>query len=957
MNASLPSHSTLDLARRLVDDGQATPPDLDGEGWRALAWTLKDLCYAAWSSEPQRAARAADVLRGLCRGEGVGPARPGVVAIAVDRKVVAEIEALAGWTTGIAQVTRGEMLAATQSFDHAARLFAQIGQPQFATQTQVPKIMALALLGQHDQAIDCAELTQREFVAQGDVQAASKVSLNLGSLHLGRDGYAQAARHYREAAVLFARVADHEHSTMADIGLGHTLAAMGAFDEALLMYDRARMRASTHGFPVLEAMVEESSALLHLARGAYRDALGGFERSRNRYEQLAMPRHLAVAETQLADAYLELRLLPEALALYERAVARFEELEALGELAWALAQRGRTQALMDRPDQALESLRRAAGLFRDQGAPIGEAAVALVRSELALAAGRTEEALALAGAAAQSFEQAGLADRLARADVLRARAMLAQGQHDAAMALFDSGAQRARELGLLTIQVQCLAGRGLARLARGQRPPARADFEAAVELFEEQMRALPGDEFQRAFLSDHLRPYRELLRMALEDHARSGTDADARAVLAWQERYRAHALGERIASRGVIEDDATANAQRARLNWLYRRVQRMQDEAEPVGSLIGEVRRAERELLERSRRQRLAGPRSESHFQEGDRFDSRALCQAMGESDALVQYGVLDEELFATVVTHEGVQVVRRLARWPEVTEAVRSVRFQIESLRNGQAPVARHMEMLTQRAALRLQRVHELVWAPLAATLAQVRRVLVVPYGPLGSLPFGAFVDGQQAPGREIELAVVPSARMALVGLRSQPGPSRRALIFGESSRLEHAADEARTVAALFPGAQTFIGDAATIANLQAHARNADVIHFACHAQFRADNPMFSALDLHDGALTVETAASLALGPCTVVLSACETALADHGSGDEMVGLVRAFLVAGASRVVASQWPVDDHVTSRFMTHFYTALGRGMVPACSLREAQIAIQREHPHPYFWAAFALFGGW
>jgi tetratricopeptide (TPR) repeat protein len=971
-----------ELARRLLDGGPAEPSGLECDDWRALAWTLKDLCYAAWSSEPQRAVRAADVLRGLCVVDrGARPAKARVLQ-GVDPNVAAEIEALAGWTTGIAQLTRGEMLAATQSFDQAAGLFAQLGQPEHATQTQVPKIMALAMLGQHEQAVACAESTQAQFIAQGDVRAASKVSLNLGSLQLGRDAYAAAARHYREAAVLFARVADHEHSVMADIGLADTLTSMGEFDEALLIYARARMRAGTHGFPVLEAMVEESCALLHLARGTYREALGGFERSRRGYERLAMPQHLAIAEKQLADAYMELRLLPEALALYEQAIGRFEALDAPDELAWTLAQHGRTQALMERPDRAMVSLQRAAELFEGQGADIGKASVSLVRSELALAAGRPAEALELAAAAANAFEHAAMAERQARADVLRARAMLALGHNDAAASLFHAGEQRARGLGLLTIQIQCLTGRGLATLAQGQTGLARADFHMAIELFEEQRRVLPGDEFQRAFLRDHLRPYQEMLRLALDAHARSGQADDARAVLEWQERYRARALGERLAGGDAVEADAAVIAQRARLNWLYRRVQHLQDEASPVGGLVDEIRRTEHDLLERARRNRLSGAPTGvrkadiaqadsgsiiesdaghklAHLADphGERFDSRALCQVMREHEALVEYGVLDDELFATIVTREGVQVKRRLAVWPDVVEAVRSALFQIESLRNGHAPLARHMATLTARANARLQRVYELVWAPLAPSLAMIRRVLVVPHGPLGSLPFGALLDGQRALGRVFELAVVPSARVALHGLRSQPRHARTALIFGESSRLEHAAEEARSVARLFPDARTFVGEAATLATLQALAPQADVVHFACHAQFRADNPMFSALHLHDGALTVEAAQALRLGQSTVVLSACETALAHQGTGDEMVGLVRAFLIAGAARVVASLWPVDDRVTARFMTHFYAALSRDEAPAVALREAQIAIRRDHPHPCHWAAFTLFGGW
>ncbi|MFZ2649050.1 MAG: CHAT domain-containing tetratricopeptide repeat protein [Burkholderiaceae bacterium] len=958
MSVSSAKPSAPELARRMVDIGEPAPAGLNGEDWRSLAWTLKDLCYSAWSSEPQRAARAADALRGLCRIQtGRGPGPPGFAAGAVGHPLAAEIEALARWTAGIAQLTRGEMHAATQSFDEAARLFAQLGQVQHATQTQVPKIMALAMLGQHEQAIACATRTHEELIAQGDVAAASKVSLNLGSLHLGRDAYASAAKHYRDAAVLFARVVDHEHSVMADIGLADTLTAMGDFDEALLIYARARMRAATHGFPVLEALVDESCALLQLARGAYREALAGFERSRRGYESMAMPQHQAIAEKQLADAYLELRLLPEALALYEQAVARFEALDEPDELAWTLAQQGRTQVLLERPQSASESLQRASGLFRAQGAAVGEAAVALTRSELALTNGQIAEALSLADTAAQVFGRAGLAERQARADVLRAHALLGLHRGVEATAMFDAGLNHARTLGLLSIQVNCLSGRGCAALASGNIEGGRADFLAAIELFEEQRRVLPGDEFQRAFLTGHLRPYQELLRLALQDDERSGAAAHALAVLEWLERYRARALGERVAQVDSAGEDDAVQAQRTRLNWLYRRVQRAQDEAAPVAGLVDEVRRTEFELLERARRTRLAGPESTPGAAGAETFDPRALQQLLRDDEALVEYGVLDGELFAVLLTRANIQVRRRLANWPEVTEAVRSARFQIESLRSGQAPLVRHLSTLTERANQRLQRVHELVWAPLAPLMSQVRRALIVPHGPLGTLPFGALVDALGADRACIDLAVVPSARVALHGLRCRPRAARSALVFGESSRLEHARAEAEFVARMFPSARLCVDAQATLQSLHAHAAQADVIHLACHAQFRADNPMFSALHLHDGALTVQAAQSLKLQRCTVVLSACETALADRGSGDEMVGLVRAFLLAGAARVVASLWPVDDRVTAKFMAHFYAALASERSPAASLRAAQIAVRREHPHPCHWAAFTLFGGW
>ena len=932
----------------MIDLGEAPPSALPASRRLALAWKLKDLCYAAWSSEPQRAAKVADALRRLCGGDSVGLAAPGHLR---------ETEALAAWTGGVACLTRGQMSEATQCFDQAAETFRDLGQADHAAQTQVPKIIALSMLGQYDRAVECAESAQREFVALGDVRAAGKVSLNLGALHERRGAYAQAAHHSRKAAVLFARVGDHEHSVMADINMANALTSIGDFDEALHIYARARMRAGAHGFPVLQSLADESVALLRLARGNYRDALAGLEGARRQYEQLSMPQHLAIAEKQLADAYLELRLLPEALALFDQVLARFQDLDVPDEQAWTLAQRGRTQSLLAQPAQAAESFERAAALFAAQGNGVGESAVTLARAELALASGEAAQAVELAGQAATGFLAAGLADGRFRADVVRANALLRAGSVEQASALFDTTLVRARELQLLTVQVRCLTGQGLAAQALGDSTAARTAFNAAVGLFEDQRRALPGDELRSAFLTEHLRPYQELLRLALQAHALAASPELAAEVLFQLDRFRARSLGERLAQGAGVEDNASTQGLRDRLNWLYRRVRHLDHEGESSAALTDELRRAERELLERARRARLAAPAPERATGSDDQVNVGTLQGLLGEDDALVEYGVLDDELFACVVTRAGVLLQRHIAHWPEVLKAAESARFQIETLRHGTASVARHLATLTERAQMRMRRLHALVWAPLAGALARSRRVLIIPHAQLGSLPFAALDDGQCCLGQRHELALAPSARLAIRGLLRRPAGARRALVLGESARLPHAAVEARLVAGLFPQAAAYVGDEATLDALRAHAGDADVIHLACHAQFRSDNPMFSALYLHDGALTAEEVEDLSLGPCTVVLSACETGLAEHGSGDESIGLVRAFLVAGAARVLASLWPVDDAITSDFMSQFYGALCRGSTPAAALRIAQAEVMRRHPHPFYWAAFTLHGRW
>ncbi len=154
---------------------------------------------------------------------------------------------------------------------------------------------------------------------------------------------------------------------------------------------------------------------------------------------------------------------------------------------------------------------------------------------------------------------------------------------------------------------------------------------------------------------------------------------------------------------------------------------------------------------------------------------------------------------------------------------------------------------------------------------------------------------------------------------------------------------------------ARVFSGQAATQAALRTALPGQDVLHLACHAQFRADNPSFSALELADGPLTLLDAQRLPVAGMLVALSACETGLSRIAPGDELLGLVRGFLLAGATTVLASQWMVDDSATAALMGAFYSGLAAGATPAEALRSAQLALARTGAHPSHWAGFALHG--
>jgi CHAT domain-containing protein len=136
-------------------------------------------------------------------------------------------------------------------------------------------------------------------------------------------------------------------------------------------------------------------------------------------------------------------------------------------------------------------------------------------------------------------------------------------------------------------------------------------------------------------------------------------------------------------------------------------------------------------------------------------------------------------------------------------------------------------------------------------------------------------------------------------------------------------------------------------------------MLHFAVHAELNEEDPMSSALLLagdgkDDGRLKVGEIFSLNLKAGMVVLSACETGLGKLNSGDEMVGLTRAFIYAGTPSVVTTLWKVNDRSSYELMREFYQRL-KTVKKSEALRQAQLKTMKEFPEPFYWAAYQPTG--
>ncbi len=189
---------------------------------------------------------------------------------------------------------------------------------------------------------------------------------------------------------------------------------------------------------------------------------------------------------------------------------------------------------------------------------------------------------------------------------------------------------------------------------------------------------------------------------------------------------------------------------------------------------------------------------------------------------------------------------------------------------------------------------------------------------------------------------------------------------------RLPGTRREAAAIAALVPAAERMQAldfaasrSAATSDELSRYR----IIHFATHGLLNSRYPELSGVVLslvneqgqpQDGFLRLHEIYNLRLPAELVVLSACQTGLGKEIKGEGLVGLTRGFMYAGAARVMASLWKVEDRATAELMKHFYRGMVKdGLRPAAALRAAQVAMwnQKRWQEPYYWAAFVLQGEW
>ena len=751
---------------------------------------------------------------------------------------------------------------------------------------------------------------------------------------------------------------------------GGALLLLGHHREALEDLNRSVAALRLAGDQLWEARALQERAVSYLSSGSARRAVADLRRAGDLFT--ANGQELESAETTVNRGLVALRLgdLPEALTWFDEAAERFGRLGASEpDLSMhrcaALTAAGLARDAMQEADDAISHL------DRIHGRPTKRAELLLTAASCALAAGQPGTALARAAEARQMFDRQGRQWWRAHAELARVSAAVRAGPVTAAL-LRD--AQRCvRELSELGSPDQPLArlATGRIALALGQTAVASEHLAAAavgrrhgpalsrgVAWLAEALRAEAVGEPQRLMYAcrrglDVIDEYRSMLgssELRAQTTAHGAELANLgqrhalrlgrpRLMLAWSERWRAVALSvPPVRPHG----DERWQADLAAMRDVSSRRSRASSLGLRTASLNYEQQRLERAVRARALRT-LGTGRPNAARSSISGFDVPGLLAELGD-DRLLEIVDIGGELHVLVC---GSGKVRRFAAGTaeQATRDVRFARFMLRRLAYGPSvpPSGETRDRLT-----RMGGALERVLLGEAGEHLGDGDVIVVPPGQLQAVPWGLLPRL-----RCRALSVAPSAtswlraRRAGAGVRGAAATGPVVLIRGPG--LASHGIEVPQLAADYPGAVVLGDGTATAARVLSAIDGARLVHIAAHGTFRADSPLFSALQLDDGPLTVYDLERLRRGPRHLVLSSCDSGVVAPAGADEVLGLASSLIPLGTAGIVASVVPVNDLAVVPLMVALHRELRGGASLAEAVRDARRASESD--------AIALATGW
>jgi CHAT domain-containing protein/tetratricopeptide (TPR) repeat protein len=850
------------------------------------------------------------------------------------------------------------------------------------------------------------EIARRTGDRYGEGAAESNLcvtDLARGDLKAGIACYEAALPVLREV-----QAAALEGSALTSAGRAYDI--LGEPDQARERYRQALERLRATDDRGGEARTLNHIGLLSQELGDSQDALARFGAALAVFLALEDRRWQGTVLHNTGLVYQSLGEWPRAASSYEAALRLRRAVGDRPEEAATLTNLGIVDGELGRPREALECQQRALELRRQSGDRWGEGVALTQAGRAAARLGDLPSALADFDRAVELLHAAG--SRADEAEALRSRgdAWLARGDGEKARASLDEALLLARASGHRASEAQTELSLAAAERGAGQLAAARAHAGAALDLFAALRTRIGSPDLRASFSALRHRAYELTVDLLMESHRAEPLGGWDRAALETVERARARTLVELLSEAGVDVREGVAPALLERRTSLLHRLNAKTERAlrQRGGST------AERTALEE---ERFALQRDLDAVEAEIRAASpgyAALTQPQALSAAALQ-GLLDPDtLLLSYALGEA-----RSYLWAVTPETVESFelpgRARLEELaRRVHEEMSRFDVAARGRETADAAALGRLLLGPVAGRLGRLgyQRLVVVPDGALQYVPFGALLMPAAGGAPEPvlvhhEVVDLPSASALAVQRRllaGRPPAAKRLAVLADPvfdprdprvagrqpanaagrtlrddppafARLPASRREAEAIAALAPAGeprQTMLAldfDAALPRVLGGALGGFRIVHFATHGVIDAERPALSGLALsmvdaaghpQEGFLHLHDIYNLKLDADLVVLSGCRTALGKEVRGEGLIGLTRGFQYAGAPRVLASLWPVEDNATAALMERFYRALwGKRQPAAAALREAQLWVrgERRWRDPYFWAGFVLEGDW
>ncbi len=888
------------------------------------------------------------------------------VAVAIARKLGDRaIIAQSLRAMGNALYLTGQNRSAIRYHQRACKIFITLGDTRQLARTLNASIQPLILTGQYDRAFAAAQEARQIFIADHNDWRLARVELNLGNILHRQDRFAEALEYYQRAVRFFrsAPEKDPEALAVALHNVAMCLVGLNDFPHALAAYEEARQFAVERGMNVLVGQSDYNIASLYYFQGNHTRAIEMLRATRETCRTANDEYHVALCQLDLSEIYLEVNQSKQAADTARRAASDFQRLamgyeagKSLANLALAMWQQGHA-------DPALELFAKARRVFVKEKNRVWPSRIDIYRAIILIERGQHSEAQRLCHAALKAFRTARVSYSLIQCHLLLAHLYLRATKAAPARRHCDAALKRLRTIDLPVLRSQAHHLMGRIQVAMARPAEAHACYEEARKLLEELRGGLGREELRISFMKNRLVVYEELVELCLAGKTTQQIEEAFRHI----EQSKSRSLRDLMFDAGSefhlasrVDPTLIGKAQdlRAEINWYSRRyeMEQLGETKSPPARLAriqAEIRKREDELLQLAREMPIPVAESAGLISL-NAVTVEEIRSALSPEWTLLEYFQIRDHLIVVVLNHNSLEIVP-IATVSRVNDLIARLHFQISKFKLSADYVATFGKSLMEVTLRHARELYDELLGPVRKKLTG-SHLLIVPHGSLHSLPFQALFDGRQYLIDSFSISYAPSATVFRLCHRRSANRTGGALVLGiPDAAAPVVLDEVRTVAKTIPQSELFLGEAATANLLRIKGEQSRLIHIATHGYFRQDNPMFSGIRLGDGILSLYDLYQMNLPAELITLSGCATGLSVVADGDELLGLVRGLIYAGAQSALLTLWDVQDRSTAEFMASFYSHLSCGDDKSAALRSAMLELRNRYPHPYYWAPFVLVG--